>query len=106
MFTPNMDTWKNITTQFWDRCKFPNCLGALDGKHVTIQAPPNSGSNYFNYKKTFSVVPLAMVDANYNFIMVDIGSYGKNSDGGILEKHWQTGRLSCLQISYYPIQHN
>lgn len=44
----------------------------------------NSGSN-FNYKKTFLMVLLALVDANYKFIVVDIGSYGKNSDGVSLQ---------------------
>lgn len=81
---PNEQKWKEIASEFWTSYNFPNRLGAIDGKHVTIQAPPNSGSQYFCCKKTFSVVLLALVEAHYNFIVVDVGSYGKNSDDGIL----------------------
>lgn len=69
---------------FWQRWNFPNLIGAIDGKHVIIQAPPNTGSLYFSYKKkTFSVVLLALVSADYKFVVIDVGSYGKNSDGAI-----------------------
>lgn len=80
---PKEDDWKTISNEFWEIWNFPNCIGALDGKHVVIEAPSNSGTLYFNYKKTFSIVLMALVDAKYKFIAVDIGAYGKNSDAGI-----------------------
>lgn len=104
---PTEDKWKIIANDFKLLWNFPNCVGALDGKHITIQAPSNSGSLYFNYKKTFSIVLMALVDANYNFIALDVGSYGKNSDGGIfansnLGKRLQQGTLGIPGNSLLP----
>lgn len=67
----------------WD---FPNCSGAIDGKHIRIMCPNNSSSLFYNYKGFFSVVLLAVVDANYKFIYIDVGSYGKEGDAGIFER--------------------
>lgn len=77
------EEWMEIASAFNEVWNFPNCLGALDGKHVNLQAPIQSGSTFYNYKSFFSIVLMALVDANYNFIFVDIGGQGGISDGGI-----------------------
>ncbi|XP_065307085.1 uncharacterized protein [Dermacentor albipictus] len=83
---PETATWLKIAEGFGHTWQFPNCLGAVDGKHVHIKCPAKSGSMYFNYKGTYSIVLLAVVDSNYKFVVVDVGAYGKQSDGGVLEQ--------------------
>jgi len=82
--------WKRIAKEFEYKWNFPNCLGAIDGKHIVMQAPDCSGSEYFNYKKTHSIILLAVCNARYEFTMVDIGDAGRQSDGGVY-KHSELG---------------
>lgn len=83
--------FKKVSSDFKNRWNFPHCIGAIDGKHIKLECPPKSGNAYFNYKKTFSIVLQGVTDANANFIAVDVGDYGRHSDGGVL-KHSSFGR--------------
>ena len=38
--------WKLVSQEYNEKWNFPHCLGALDGKHVLMQAPANSGSDF------------------------------------------------------------
>ena len=78
------DEWKNIATGFEEQWNFPHVIGALDGKHVRIECPKKSGTLYHNYKSFFSLVLLAMCDADYCFTFFDLGQYGSNNDSGVL----------------------
>lgn len=107
MPVPNEELWKTTALRFSEKWNFPNCICALDGKHIVIQAPANSGSQFFNYKGTFSVVLLALVDADYRFLVVDVGASGSNSDGGIfsnslLGQALNTGSLNIAEPSHLP----
>ncbi|XP_070188769.1 uncharacterized protein [Littorina saxatilis] len=75
--------WRAVADKFFQRWNFPNTCGALDGKHVACRCPPKSGSLYFNYKGFYSIVLMALVDADYKFIWADIGGTGSASDAQI-----------------------
>lgn len=83
---PNEEMWLNIADQFYEKTNFPNCVGAVDGKHIRIRAPNLSGSQYFNYKKFFSIVLMAISDANYYFVAIDVGAYGKEADSNVFKQ--------------------
>ncbi|KAL2095378.1 hypothetical protein ACEWY4_010097 [Coilia grayii] len=64
MPAPSREDCLSVAEGFRERWNVPNCVGSIDGKHVIIQAPDSSCSLYFR--------------------VVDVGGYGRTSDGGTL----------------------
>lgn len=117
--TPNTEQkWNEIKTGFEFKWNFPGCIGAIDGKHVIMRAPANSGSDFYNYKKkTYSIVLLACLDDDYLFTYIDIGAKGRYSDGGVfsnspLKRAIDDGSLNIPAQSVFvadaafPLQNN
>ncbi|KAF0706407.1 protein ALP1-like isoform X1, partial [Aphis craccivora] len=96
---PTNEMWKTNAKDFYNKWNFPNCLGSIDGKHVRIDQPEHSGSMYYNYKHFYSINLFAISDVNYKFIIVDIGAYGRESDGGVLKNSVFFNKLQKKELS-------
>jgi len=77
------EQWEEVSADFERLWNYPHCIGALDGKRILLQAPVNSGSYFYDYKQQFSLILMALVDAHYRFLYVDVGANGRQSDGSV-----------------------
>lgn len=107
MPAPTTDLLQSIAKDYFKTWNFPNCVGCIDGKHIRIKCPKNSGSIYYNYKQYFSIVLQGIADANYKFVTIDVGAYGKQSDGGIFSlsnvyKCLKTNTFNMPSPEYLP----
>lgn len=57
-----------------------------------------SDSKFFKYKKYFSIVFLALVDTDYKFTYIDIGSYGSTADSAFFRNSHLCHQLYQLYI--------
>ena len=51
----------------------PQCVGAIDGSHIPINAPNRNHTNYYNRKGFYSVILQAVVDHRYCFTDINVG---------------------------------
>ena len=84
-FPSSEEEWMKIADDFHTQWQFPNCIGAINGRHIIIAMMPGIGSLYYNYDGTQSIVMVAVVDANHRFTYVDVDCKGRVSDRGILQ---------------------
>jgi hypothetical protein len=95
---PTAEKFKKISDEYQSIWYFPQCLGAIDGKHVRIICLAHSGTMYFDYKPHYSIVLQGVANASYKFTIID--GYGKQSDGGTLRssRMFETMRNRSLDI--------
>jgi len=43
----SVEEWNEIGKKVGLRWNCPDCYGAIDGKHIVIKTPANSGSEFF-----------------------------------------------------------
>ena len=87
--------WKHVSEGFEHAWNFLHCVGAIDGKHIVMQAPAHSGSTFYNYKGTHSIVFLAVCEVHYCFTLVDIGYAGQHRPWREVCCYYQT-RKQCM----------
>ncbi|XP_073402426.1 uncharacterized protein [Dendrobates tinctorius] len=97
---PTVEKWLEHAERFWTVCNFPNCLGAVDGKNIWILKPKRTGSEYYNYKKYFSTVLMAISDADCKFVAVDIGAFGRGNDSQAFKNSDMGRRLYGNQFNF------
>ena len=80
-----------VTTGLQTKQWMPNCIGAIDGSHVYICAPPNSviAADHRNRYKAFSILLQAVVDTKCYFTSVNTGPPGSLHDSA----HFKTTEL-------------
>jgi hypothetical protein len=80
-----------VTTAFQSKQWFPNCIGAIDGSHVYIAAPPNSivAADHRNRHKSFSILLQGVVDSKCYFTSVNTGPPGSLHDSA----HFKSSEL-------------
>ncbi|KAL1428171.1 hypothetical protein MTO96_016969 [Rhipicephalus appendiculatus] len=77
-----------IRFDFFGHCAYKKSITRASFSGHVGWPPVNRMSNPFFYftQGTYSIVLLAVVDSDYKFVIVDVGAYGKQSDGGVLEQ--------------------
>nr|CAI5844452.1 unnamed protein product [Callosobruchus analis] len=86
MRIPCHEDWNRIEHGFRTKLNFPGCIGALDGKHINTSTIPNNTSDYYDYKGRHSIILLGLVDDDYCFSYINVGTNGRASDG-VLESN-------------------
>lgn len=77
---------KTTIDDFYIKCGYPMCLGAVDGTHVSVQPPAGCETDYFNYKKFHSIIMLGVVNSSLKFTYINVGAPGRCNDASVFSQ--------------------
>ena len=84
VFIPQGNDLNQVVEGFEDRWGFPQCVGAIDGSHIPIQAPADCPKDYYNRKGFHSILMQGLVDHRYCFMDINVGWPGSVHDARVL----------------------
>ena len=95
------EEWLKMSSKLEELWDMPHVIGRLDGKNARIEGQKLSRKVYHNYKGFFSIVLLAICDANYCFTLFDLGQFGSSYDNGALAS-FQMGEMFEYELLHVP----
>ena len=86
MPTPDMRRLNSVAQDFARIWQFPNIVGAIDGKHVVMQAARSPNLNFLIAKRRTATSSWLWLMPTIIFSWFDVGGYGRSSDAGIFSR--------------------
>ena len=80
-FPTSRDDFQESMAKFGEEWQFPYAFAAVDGSQGGAQAM----KQYFNFKGFYSIVLMALVDAEYRFIWASVGAPGNTHDSTLMQ---------------------
>ena len=85
--TTKEEFYENMA-KFGEEWQFPYTFAAVDGSHLPIKCPRGGAQamkQYFNFKGFYSIILVALVDAEYRFIWASAGFPGNTHDSTLFQ---------------------
>ncbi|XP_029165920.1 putative nuclease HARBI1 [Nylanderia fulva] len=91
----------SVMERFKRSCGFPNVIGAIDGTHIKIRAPPKDAQSYINRKGFHSINVQVICDSLGRFTHVYAGQVGSVHDSRVF-RNSPVARFVRLPEEYFP----
>lgn len=96
---------EDLITLYNDQWGFPQCVGAIDGMHVSIKAPTENAADYYNRKHFHSIISVICVSVIGN---IDSLTFSLDmQDGPMMQEFFANSSVYQLGVTgqLLPVQY-